>query len=135
MVDPIKNYFTTNTKYSITLNPIDKHQYFGKKDRCRLFRNFVYEQCLSLNCEYQLFIEISEPNGFHIQGYNGPRLHLHGYILFPKPKALALFLVHDYYNLLRFSSVDIDTIKDKSHWYKYCTKQHLLKNNKISNFL
>ncbi len=137
MVDPIKKstvFFQTNTKYSITLNPVDKHQYFGKPNRYRLFKNFMYEQLLQLDCEYQMFIEISEPTGFHTKGYSGPRLHLHGYILFPKKISLINFLLHHYYSLLRFTSLDIDTCGDEVTWFSYCTKQKLFKNNRLSNF-
>ncbi len=90
MIDK-KNYFKTNTKYSITLNPIDKHQYFGSAKRYILFRAYIYEQLLSLTCEYQLYIEISEPHGMHTQGYTGPRLHLHARVA-PLRNAVAFII-------------------------------------------
>ncbi len=130
-----KNFFHVGKKYSITLNPIDKHQFINKGyDRFKSFRSFVYEQCLATKYEYELFIEISEPYAMKTQGYFGPRLHMHGYVKFRSSKELAQFLMYDYYKLLRWTSVDIDTIGDESKWYSYCTKQHLFKNNRLSNF-
>ncbi len=135
MVDPQENYFQTNIKYSITLNPIDKYQFFGRPNRFARFRNFIYENLFILKeIEYEFFIELSEPKGFHTQGYSGPRLHLHGTILFPRKQSLTKFLLHHYYALLRFTSVDIDTITDTAVWYSYCTKQKLIANNRLSSF-
>lgn len=134
MVENTENYYKINTKYSITLTPIDKYQYFGKPNRYNKFHNFVYEQFICNAYEHELFIEVSEPRGFHKQGYSGPRLHLHGYILFRNKKELANFLMDGYYRLTRWAGTDIDTIEDEKKWYSYCTKQRLFKKDRISNW-
>lgn len=133
MVDPPENFFILNTWYSFTLNPIDKYQYFGKEDRFIRFCNFCYENLFILHC-YELHVEVSEPRGFHVQGYSGPRLHLHGKLKFRSKKELAKFLLTGYYKLLRWSSVDIDTIGDMEKWDAYCIKQKLLK-KRLSSFV
>lgn len=129
-----KVYYKKNIPYSITLNPIDKYQFMGKIERLKRFRNLVYEQFVSNWCEYELYIEISEPRGFKTQGYSGPRLHIHGTIIFRKNKEILDFLLDKYYRLLRWTSVDIDTISDKTKWKEYCIKQNIIKNNRISNY-
>ncbi len=133
MVDPIDNFYKLHTWYSFTLNPIDKHQFFGKVDRYMKFRNFVYENLFIL-ANYEAFIELSEPRGFSIQGYSGPRLHIHGKLKFDTKSELAKFLLLSFYSLTRWTSVDIDTIDDSDWWYKYCTKQRIFKNNRLSSF-
>ncbi len=134
MVEKTKNFYEILTKYSITLNPVDKHQYFGKLNRLRLFQNFLYEQLITFKGEYEVFIELSEPHSMKTQGYSGPRLHAHGYILFRTRKELSHFLLLGYYKLTRWTSVDIDTISDFTKWHTYYTKQHLIKHNRYSNF-
>jgi len=133
MVD-LQNYYKCNTMYSVTLNPVDKYQYFGKVNRLRLFRSYCYEQLLATNYRYEYFIELSEPRGMKTQGYNGPRLHMHGTISFSTPKELGGFLMTGLYDLLRWTSVDIDTILNKVIWDKYISKQHLIRKNRLSNY-
>ncbi len=128
------NFYQIGKRYSITLNPPDKYQFVSKGyDRFSTFRNFVYGQVLASRFEYELFIEISEPHEFQKQGYLGPRLHMHGYVCFRTRKELREFLLYGYYKLTRWTSVDIDTIDDNKKWYSYCTKQKLIKNNRLSN--
>ena len=128
-------FFKTGTLYSITINPVDRFQFFGNPLRLQKFRSHVYEAFLPLECKYRLFIELSEPNGFKTSGYKGPRLHCHGIINFPKKKHLLSFLMDYYYRILRTMSVDIDTISDKEYWLNYCTKQNLIENNIIHNYV
>ena len=134
MVDTTSSYFKVHDCYAFTLNPVDKYQFFGHKDRFRRFRNFVYEQFLSFSARYELFIELSEPRGMHTAGYMGPRLHMHGTVCFETKKQLGDFLMNDYYSLLRWTSVDIDTVDCYETWLSYCTKQHLIKDLRIASF-
>ncbi len=134
MADSLENYYKLCKWYSITLNPIDKYQYFNSPNRFKRFKSFIYEQLLTFPAKYELFIEISEPHGMHTQGYSGPRLHLHGKIQFNTNKDRYMFLSNGYYKLLRFCSVDIDTIDDLRKWYKYCTKQHIFKLNRLASY-
>ena len=134
MSDTIENFYKIGVWYSFTLNPVDKHQYFGSVNRVRLFRSYMYEQLLAFKPSYRFHIEVSEPRGMKTQGYNGPRLHLHGKVMFKNLKVLGWFLLIGYYKLLRFTSVDIDSIQSIDVWDKYCMKQHLIKNNMLSNY-
>ncbi len=133
MMKQLTQFYKPYDWYSITLNPIDKHQYFGKENRYQRFRSFVYEQFFELKCAYTFKIEISEPRGMKTQGYNGPRLHLHGRIRFKNNKEVAKFLLDTYYKLLRWTSVDIDSIEDIVIWDAYCDKQRLWKKDRLSN--
>lgn len=132
----LKPFYETNKKYSITLNPQDKYQFFGKPDRFRRFRNHVYENLLHLDAnevDYELIIEISEPHEFKTVPYQGPRLHMHGVILFKNISSLGYFLTTGYTKIIKWSSIDIDTIGDMDKWISYCKKQHIFKNNRLSN--
>lgn len=123
----LEPYYVTHKKYSITLNPIDKYQFLGHQHRVKRFRNFVYEQLLGYPGTIKYWIEISEPRGMHTQGKSGPRLHIHGYFEFDSRKQIGHFLTHTFYALLRWTSVDIDTIDDLSKWESYCKKQKLIR--------
>lgn len=129
-------YYVKDKLYSITLNPTDKYQYFGKIGRFKLFRSFIFQEIQhwsQMGIDYELYIEISEPRGMKVPPYRGPRLHLHGYINFKTISSIGYFLSLGYYKLLKFTSVDIDTIADPKAWLSYCKKQHLFKNNRLSN--
>ncbi len=128
------SFYKTGVNYALTLNPIDKFQFLGKPNRLNRFRNFIHEQLMNFSCRYEMFLEISEPRGFHISKYAGPRLHLHGTIKFRKNKEMAQFLLLDYYDLLRWASVDIDTVGDLDVWRAYCMKQHLIKNCRFASY-
>ncbi len=130
-------YFSIKTNYTITLNPSDKYQYFGKEQRLAKYNNQLYESFIGLGIDYYLVTELSEPHKFQIQGKKGPRLHSHGIIRFPTTKSLALFLMHGYYTLLRIYGIEIDTITDIETWYSYMTKQKLFKvyTVTISNYI
>ncbi len=127
-------YYKVNTMYAITINLIDKYQYHNNINRFQKVRNLLHETFMGWPGDYELHIECSEPRGMHTQGRTGPRLHAHGTIQFKTNKHIARFLLINYYKLLRIASVDIDTISDLSVWKKYCTKQHIWKNTRISNY-
>ncbi len=126
MIDQ-KSYFQLGTWYSMTLNPPNVYQYLGKTNRVERFYEFVSKQLLQIGCQYDLFIEISEPHAFHAQGeFTGPRLHLHGIIKFITKRELRNFLFTGYYSLTRWTSTDIDTIADMTIWKKYISKQKVI---------
>ncbi len=127
MIDPPDGFYVIGEKYSVTLNPPDNHQYFGKKDRFHLFYNFVNEQMLMLGGRYVFFIELSEPNGFHTAlSFKGPRLHLHGIVWFEDGASLRTFLNTGMYSLTRWTALDFDIIDDMSVWKKYIQKQKIV---------
>lgn len=134
----LENFYYTRTDYAITINPMDKYQFFNKDDRFQRFRNFMYAQLIGLDghgVKYTFYIEISEPRGHHTQGYMGPRLHLHGTITFPTKAALGYWLLYGYSMLCKIGDTDVDTIQDKDLWQQYCSKQRLFKNNILSTTL
>ncbi len=119
-----KVFYEPNKTYAITLNPIDKHQFFHRVDRYQRFRSFVFEQMFDVDRNnFDLYIELSEPRGMIIQGKSGPRYHMHGTIKWRTYGELRRFLSNDYYKLLRWTSVDIESIDDLQLWHGYCTKQ------------
>ncbi len=128
-----KNFYEINTWYSLTLNPSDQYQSFGKNERFKKVKNRLYEALLT--AEHWGVIEISEPRGMKVKGYSGPRIHYHGFIQWSTRKRLQNFLCNGFYKLTRFTSVDIDTIKDHILWYEYINKQHVLPSaRKISSY-
>jgi len=130
-LDQKEGYYKTNQLYSITINPSDKYQFFGKEKRFKKFKNFLYESFLSFKWDYNLVIEISEPRGFHISGYSGPRLHAHGVMSFSNKLHLSQFLLNDFYQIQRHSALDVDTIDNIHVWMEYMTKQDIFKSNVI----
>lgn len=128
-----KDFFQLHTLYALTICPCDKYQFYRSQDRFDKFRSFWYEQLISLK-KYEMFIEISHPHDRQLKGAQGPRLHLHGTITFETNKQLANFLLYKYRSLLQLSILEIDTVSDKKHWYKYCTKQTIFKNNRLASF-
>ena len=123
--------------YSLTLNPDDKHQYFGKADRLQQFRTFIHNALLMLGAfhvKYHLYIELSEPKTNAKWSKNGPRLHLHGILYFGSTLSIKNFLLDGIYNLTRWCNYDLDTIEDMSIWHTYCIKQqHIMKTDPICN--
>lgn len=123
--------------YAVTINPSDKHQYFGKNDRLKLFRNFLHEQLLQLSqwkIGYALCLELSEPKSNSQCSKNGPRLHVHGIIRFTSTLSIKNFLLMGVYNITRYANYDIDTIDDMQIWYDYCHKQqHIMKEKEFTN--
>lgn len=120
-------------EYAITIAPCNNKQYnspqnIDNKNRYQSFRAYWarYIEKLSLyTINLKMTIEISEP--FNLKKDSlGPRLHLHGTIEFGSRLAIQNFLLYEYYNLLKYNHVDIDTIEDPDYWQRYCKKQHIL---------
>ena len=134
---PSNKNFIEKGIYAVTINPDDKHQYFGKADRLQLFRTTCHNGLLflrSIHVDYHLYIELSEPKNNSQGSKNGPRLHLHGILKFRSTLSIKNFLLHGIYNLTRWSNYDLDTIKDLDIWKAYCQKQqHIMKETPISN--
>lgn len=128
----LEPFYKQKQIYSITINPMDNYQFYFKKNRYCRFRSFMYETLLKWMGEYTMYIEISEPRGFQKQGYAGPRLHLHGTFQFKSPHEIGYFLLYMYPSLCKIGTVDIDTVKDPKVWLKYCTKQHIWRDNILS---
>ncbi len=117
---------TLNTVYEITLNPNDKHQYFGNDLRHIKSRQDIQQLMESLNVKYLLYQEIS------IQQHSNPtlpqnRLHYHGIIKVTNPFE---FTLTGMYKMTRL--VDYQLNPFRSEWLDYCTKQRYLYNT-VSN--
>jgi hypothetical protein len=128
-IKSLEPYYQINKYYAITINPEDKYQKFNVKNngRFKAFHTYMYNYLYVLTCKYRFIIEVSEPRGFHTQGYAGPRLHLHGHIMFRTPKEIGEFLMEGYRMILMIGSMDIDTIDDMATWEKYMNKQNIWK--------
>ncbi len=120
-------YFKPHIAYAVTISPPDNHQFFGRKDRLKRFINFVNENLLNLPGEWEFITELSEPRGMQLYAKaKGPRLHLHGVIIFTNKKEVRHFLLHEYYKITRWASIDIDTVEDLNTWTSYMMKQRTI---------
>ncbi len=133
----MSRFYQLNTLYSITINPCDKYQFFRRKERLALFRNKLYEMFVSRWCDYDLYIELSEPRDTLIHKYQGARLHIHGYIGFTHKDQLLHFLLYEMGRLCQLGSINIDTVSNVTTWTTYCHKQELFSKcyRRISNFV
>jgi len=131
------NNFLEKGWYSITINPDDKHQFFGKADRMQQFRSYVHAGLLflkTMHIDYHLYLELSEPKTNAKWSKNGPRLHCHGILRFRSTLSIKNFLLMGIYNLTRWCNYDIDTIDSMETWHLYCTKQqHIIKEEPFTN--
>ncbi len=128
--------YQLHVPYAVTITPCDKFQYAGRVDRLNRFRNCWYEEFLTINFKYEMFIEISEPlnQKMLMKGTLGPRLHLHGVVQFKCKRELGEFLLNTVYRWLRMGNVYIHTISESDVWHSYYDKQHVFKRNRLSNF-
>lgn len=119
-------FYKKDTIYSFTLNPSDKHQYFGCADRLTKFHSFFYLlfQDLPSTIQYHFCIELSEPT--HIVGEysRGPRLHFHGVIRFTTLDSIKNWGLFHLDRISRDAQVMIDTCSDILVWQKYCYKYY-----------
>ncbi len=126
-----KSFYKVGEIYSITLNPSNDYQFFNRIDRLGLVKELYTKQLkigqlVHHNIQYKLYVEISEPRGSCKCKYDGPRVHFHGTVTFKTKNDLTYFLLFQFRRICKLGTLDIDTIKDKKHWLKYCTKQHIL---------
>lgn len=129
-----ENFFKVNIPFSVNICPNDQHQYFGSQDREKKFINKMRESLLILNeIDYYFMIELSEPRS---GSKFGPRLHMHGVIMFRTSNTIKQFLMTYYYKLLRIGIIDLDTIDNINIWSKYIHKQrHIMKIKPLTNHL
>lgn len=132
-----KTNFLEKGWYSITINPDDKHQYFGKADRMQQFRTHVHNGLLflkAMHIDYHLYTELSEPKDNEKWSKNGPRLHCHGIIRFRSTLSIKNFLLMGIYNLTRWCMYKLGHITDVTIWETYCLKQqHIIKEKPFTN--
>lgn len=128
MINDIKKnqpFYEKQKWYSITINPDDKHQFLNRPNRLELVKNKLYEEFITLRASkihYRYSIDISEPRE-NIRSTNiGPRIHLHGRILFPCMGSILEWQLKHIYSITRWANLDIDTVKDTKEWDAYCDK-------------
>lgn len=119
-----KCYYKLDTIYTLSLNPSEHHQFLGKPNRLRLFHAHMREVYSALTCEYETYIEVSEPYGKQQHGYLGPLLHTHGVIRFKTHTQLLTFMLLSYHHLCKYGRIEIG--KSTDEWSHYCTKQHII---------
>lgn len=112
---------STETKYSITINPSDRIQYYSKPGRLNMIHKRMVRIVNSMKhwCDVELYPEYSFSENSHATKSEGPRLHYHGTI---QIKDLDYFLELGYTALKDVSQFEIDTIEDPDVWDTYCKK-------------
>lgn len=104
-----------NKPYAITINPSDKYQYFGLKNRINLFiKGLELDYRAYLPPNYSLYIELSDIG----------RLHWHGTIIYRDMDEVVYFYLNKIHSLLKHANIKIKEITDEG-WDGYCYKQHV----------
>ncbi len=125
----IEIFYKSNIRYEITINPNDKHQFYGKPRRLQLFvmdiQKLLIKAFDNYDIEYKLCIELSEPRSLNKENSkkckSGARLHMHGYLLMPNDLAVGNYLMKSTYYLTRWSDVQVNEYR-KCYWAEYCHK-------------
>jgi len=98
-------------RYAVTINPIDKFQYFAAQQRVNNCAVALDTILFYNNAKYKLYPELSSKG----------RFHLHGYITVMNKIEFYLFSVP--YMLSRCTIV-IKELKDEDKWDEYIHKQN-----------
>jgi len=132
-INDIEIFYQRNTRYEITINPNDKHQFFGSVRRLELFVMSIQKLLIiafdNYNIQYKLYLELSEPIAINkdcaTKSSSGSRLHLHGTFECDSDIVMGLFLLKGQYYLSRWADIQINDYR-KVYWPKYCCKQKLI---------
>lgn len=120
-----KPRYTPGSFYSFSINPDDKHQFNGRLDRLKAFKQFMFQQSITwqeMGIAYKMCIEISDV--WDILPLSlGTRCHTHGILYLKDAEATTNFLTHFTYLVSRYAYCNIDTIDDPEKWITYCEKQ------------
>lgn len=111
---------STLTPYTITISPDDSCQNWGTSSRHD--RVFTYVKGRLIN-QTSKDIEIRAVLEFSRTG----RGHYHGTIIFDNTESIKNFFIYDIHQLLNWSRIEIDTIKDgkgSDKWDEYIHKQN-----------
>jgi len=111
------------TKYTFTINPNDKRQYFECTDRIEKLTSFMEQELLEIpNVDVDVYMECSR---------NG-RLHFHGTIEFKTKDSIKHFYVIKMHQWQQFSNIAIEPLKEPEKWLEYCTKSKSIIDVQIS---
>lgn len=113
---------TINTLYSFTLNPDDKHQYYGEPERLYKCMVFVKKLLDKQSFEYHVWPEISTPKN----SLKTPRVHFHGFIKFINSMQIAKWYNQIHNQLAKVSYFDIDLANDPEIYHQYSQKNFKL---------
>ncbi len=130
MIPHVQVFYNILKKYEVTINPNDKHQFFGSPRRLELFVMDVQKLLIkafdNYNVKYRLYIELSEPKAINKEDTRkcsaGSRLHMHGYILFDSNLVLGNYLLKSQYYLSRWADIQVNEYRE-DYWSEYCVKQ------------
>lgn len=102
-----------DTKYSFTINPNDKRQYFDCIDRVIKLREFLEQQILEIpNVHINVYMECSR---------NG-RLHFHGTIMFTTFDSIKHYYINKMHDWSNWCNMEIAPLTDPDKWQEYCVK-------------
>lgn len=124
-IETIKFQYDTNT-YEFSINPNDKIQSFGSKNRfnhvIQTMHNKILRVVRDYKIQYKLYLECSHPHyNIHLNSIQ-PRLHYHGTITFATIHNVADFLVYVLPTLAKTCSVSVNEFRP-DHWPEYVSKQ------------
>ncbi len=129
MNPPYEVFYKSNTKYEITINPNDKHQFHGNSRRLELWimdmQKLITTAFDNYGIMYKLYWECSEPRSINKEDRkksSGSRLHFHGYFLCPNDVVMGNYLLQSVYKLSRWSDVQVNEYRP-DYWPKYVSKQ------------
>ncbi|AXH78178.1 MAG: putative replicase [Cressdnaviricota sp.] len=150
-----KFHYEAKTKYEISITFTNEYQFMchnnsvkqdlfeGLDFKYDLFKRIrehnkwfesEYLPLLQRNCEYSLYQEISDPQVLEDSVKSSckwPRIHYHGFIIFPNHESLLLFKLMTAYDIAQFGRVQINNFRSP-YWMQYC-KKDLKKIKKIYN--
>lgn len=129
-------FYEVNRWYSITINPNDTYQRYGKGiERLDAIKQIFFEHLLGYSqskISYCLHFDISEPRDM-VDGKSS-RVHFHGVIKFNTPISIRNWQLYHSHQLSKMSYVNIDTIDDPIKWIAYCKKyDHITRMNPMTN--
>lgn len=116
--------FKADTQYEITINPDDKHQFYGKgHTRVNYFVEAMAKELdqWKESCAYSMALEVSMPQYGNATRGSKPRLHYHGVIRFKDEVSIATFFIERAYKVRQWCDVQFNEFRPE-HWPKYCAK-------------
>lgn len=107
--------FIVGSKYAITINPDNDHQFFGIKADDRVIKAVEYMKSIARaypNISLEMALDIS------CRG----RIHWHGVLTVFAPENIKVLYLEFIPYLLKGNQIEIDTIEDDRVWDEYCHK-------------
>lgn len=99
--------------YTFTVNPSDKHQFFGNLDRIKEATKHIN---VFLRCYPKVRIYLA------LDMSRTGRIHWHGTIMFPTTESIRMFYEQYVHSMLETHQIEMDTIADTDKWNEYIHK-------------